>query len=266
MIGTRTCHNLGGSLAISRNRIYLCGRFVVEFDGERREAGLPGRQGRLTLAYLLLNRHRPVGRYELMDALWRDEPPGDPETSLSAVLSKVRKRIEPATIEGRSELELRLPEQTWIDLDAAESALHRAQSANAQQRWHEAWSPARVALHVAARGLLVGLDAHWLDEPRNHLLELHLSSLEVYAECCLGIGGTEIDAALRAGRLLIERASYRESGYRLLMRALAADGNPAEGLRVYEDLRGHLRDELGVSPGPETQRIHAELLRLCEPA
>jgi len=65
---------------------------------------------------------------------------------------------------------------------------------------------------------------------------------------------TEIDAALRAGRLLIEKASYRESGYLLLMRALAADGNPAEGLRVYEGPRGHLRDELGVSPGPETQR------------
>ena len=54
---------------------------------------------------------------------------------------------------------------------------------------------------------------------------------------------------------------FRESGHRLLMRSLAAEGNTAEALRVYEHLRCLLRDELGVTPSPPTQELHQELLQ-----
>jgi len=43
------------------------------------------------------------------------------------------------------------------------------------------------------------------------------------------------------------------------MRALAAEGNPAEGLRVYEALRLSLREQLGVSPSAATRAVYAEL-------
>jgi pentatricopeptide repeat protein len=52
----------------------------------------------------------------------------------------------------------------------------------------------------------------------------------------------------------------RETGYRLLMEALAASGNVAEALQVYEHARTVLRDELGVPPGPAIQEVHATLL------
>jgi DNA-binding SARP family transcriptional activator len=44
------------------------------------------------------------------------------------------------------------------------------------------------------------------------------------------------------------------------MRALAAQGNVAEALRVYADLREVLRDELGVSPCASSQAVYEELL------
>jgi DNA-binding SARP family transcriptional activator len=40
------------------------------------EASLPGQQGRLALAYLLVEHRRPVPRDELADLLWAGEPPG----------------------------------------------------------------------------------------------------------------------------------------------------------------------------------------------
>jgi len=82
---------------------------------------------------------------------------------------------------------------------------------------------------------------------RRPLAELHLRALEAYAHAGLGIGGTELAAAVRAGRSLTRREPYRESGYRLLMEALAREGNPAEALRVYDELRTRLRDDLGVA-------------------
>ena len=44
------------------------------------------------------------------------------------------------------------------------------------------------------------------------------------------------------------------------MEALAAGGNVAEALRVYEDVRCLLRDELGTTPGPALVAVHERLL------
>ena len=44
------------------------------------------------------------------------------------------------------------------------------------------------------------------------------------------------------------------------MRALAGQGNSAEALVVYEQMRVRLREELGAIPGPELQTLHGELL------
>lgn len=77
----------------------------------------------------------------------------------------------------------------------------------------------------------------------------------------LGIGGSEIDAAERDARRLVELAPYRESGYRLVMEALAHRGNTAEALLVYEQFRVLLSDELGTSPSAQTQALHRRLLQ-----
>jgi two-component SAPR family response regulator len=50
-------------------------------------------------------------------------------------------------------------------------------------------------------------------------------------------GPAELDSALRSGRALVALAPLRESGYRLLMEALAARGDTAEALVVYDLLR-----------------------------
>jgi SARP family transcriptional regulator, regulator of embCAB operon len=85
-------------------------------------------------------------------------------------------------------------------------------------------------------------------------------ALEAYAAACLGIGGAELAGAERAARRLIEHSPLRESGYRLLMDTLAAQGNVGEAMRVYDRARTTLREELGLSPGPAIQEAHARLL------
>ena len=262
MIDIDDCGNLGGTLAT--DRIYLCGPLVAVLGGERIDPLLPGRQGRLAFAYLVTNKERPVERGRLMEALWGDSPPADPETALSAILSKMRKVIAPLELEGRGSLRLVMPTGAWVDIDAATEALHRAESAASRELFHDAWSPARVTLHIAARGFLTDLDARWIDEARRRVEELHLRALECYGEACLAIGGTEIDGARRCGQVLVAESPYRESGYRILMRAHEADGNPAEAIRLYGALKARLGDELGASPGAETQQLHKDILRRSE--
>ena len=243
-------------------RIELCGRVVVR-DGDRRlDAELPGRQGRVLLAYLVLERHRPVSRDELVEAVWPEGAPAASDAALSALLSKLRRALGPDRLSSGTPVALTLPADAWVDVEAAAEALHRAESAVAREDWKAAWGPARVVQHVTARELLSGDDAPWIAERRRRLEEWHLRALELVAEACLGIGGSELATAERAARRLVERAPYRESGHRALMRTLVRRGNPAEALQVYDRLRLRLREDLGVAPAPLTQALHRELVTL----
>src|SRR3954452_3721200 len=106
----------GGPLS-DRWRIHLCGELRVELAGERREAQLRGRQGRLAFAYLVLHRDRPVRRHELIDALWANEAGAPSDTALNPVLSRLRRAIEPAVLEGRDTLRIVFPEAPWVDVE-----------------------------------------------------------------------------------------------------------------------------------------------------
>jgi DNA-binding SARP family transcriptional activator len=231
----------------------------VQIDGRRVEAGLPGRQGPLLLVYLAANRDRRVGRDELIEALWPGELPPKPESALTVLLSKLRSALGPDSVEGRSHLRLAMP-HAWIDLEAAVMGVHRAESAVVLEDWTGASGPARVALHVANRGILPGLDAPWIVELQSRLEDIRLRALACVGISSLRIGGTELPAAERSARSLVRLSPFREAGYGLLMEALAAQGNTAEALQEYDALRRRLRDELGTAPSAEVQALHQRLL------
>lgn len=240
-------------------RIQICGPLAIERDGQRLDGRLPGRQGRLLFTYLVINRHRYILRDELAEALWREPDPAAVDARLNPLLSKLRRVFGAGSVDGRSTLRLCLRE-AWVDLEAAAEAIHRAESSVARQDWPRAWGPALTALFVAGRDFVPGEDAPWIDAIRHQLTELRLRALECYAAAGLGIGGTELAAAVRAGRQLTRLAPLRESGHRYLMQALAAEGNLAEALGVYGQLSECLRDQLGVSPSPATRQLYQRLI------
>src|SRR5664279_4447888 len=104
--------------------IQLCGPMVIERD----EARLPGHQGRLLFAYLVLNRHRVANRTELAEALWPDQLTAPGQTGLNPLISKLRGALGPDTIDGRSGLRLKLMPDSTVDVEKAVEAVHRAES------------------------------------------------------------------------------------------------------------------------------------------
>src|SRR5215204_4545287 len=233
-------------------RIQLCGRLVVELGGRRVEDALPGAKGRLLFSYLVLNRDRRMSRDQLLTAVYGQGASPDQPPSLSVLLSKLRSVIGHELLAGRSEIELVLPRDAFVDVEAAREALHRAESHVAAGEWAESWGPAGVAYHVARRPLFQGEDRPWLEEWRRRL--------ECFAEARLGLGGPTLSQAEDCARRLIELAPYRETGHRILMEALERRGNVAEALLAYDRLRLLLRDQLGVAPSPPLQSVHRRLL------
>lgn len=214
----------------------------------------------MLFVYLAASRARSCSRTELVEAIWPRDLPADPDTALSALLSKLRRVLGPELLDGRSSIALRLPVGAWVDLEVAGEAIHRAESAVAHEDWTGAWGPGRVAQHIAARRFLPEEEGRWIDEIRARLEGIYDRSLELTGLSGLGIGGAELDTAERSARSLVAHSPYRETGYRLLMEVLDRRGNTAEALMVYEELRTRLRDELGASPGAVTQDLHRRLL------
>ena len=245
---------------MSGTRIQLCGRLVVRLGARRVEEALPGAKGQLLFAYLVLNRLRQVDRDELLDAVYGDEASLEHHPRLSVLLSKLRSAVGRELLSGRSQIELVLPPDAFVDVEEALEGLHRAESHVAAGEWAEAWGPAGIAYHVASRPLLQGQDRPWLDEWRRRLDDVRLRGLECFAAARLGLGGPTLPQAEECGRRLIALAPYRESGHRILMEALEQRGNVAEALLVYDGLRVRLRDELGIAPSQSVQSVYRRLL------
>ena len=242
-------------------RIQLCGRLAVELAGRELTPKLPGGQARVLFTYLTVTRALPSRREELVEALWPWRAPAGADTALSALLSRLRSILGGEVLCGRGEIQLELPHDAWIDLEAAEEAIHRAEAAVAQQDWARGWGPSLVALFTARRGFLPGEDLPWAEAHRRRLEDIRVAALECYAAVALGVGGSELPPGERVARELIALAPYRERGHALLMEILTARGNSAEALRVYEQLRRRLRDELGATPAPELRELQERLLR-----
>jgi SARP family transcriptional regulator, regulator of embCAB operon len=241
-------------------RIQLCGRLVVRLDGQRVEDALPGANGRLLFAYLVLHRLRRMDRDELLMAVYGEEAAPDHAPRMSVLLSKLRRAVGPERLPGRSEIELVLAPDAFVDVEAAFEAAHRAESHVANGEWALAWGPSGVAYYVASRPLLQGHDRPWLDEWRGRLDDVRLRGLECFAAASLGLGGPAIPRAEECGRRLIALAPYRETGYRILMQTLEQRSNNAEALLVYDRLRVLLRDQLGIAPSAAVQSVYRRLL------
>ena len=244
--------------------IRLCGPVTVEAAERQGDARPPGRQGRLLLAYLAVNRDRPCSRGELIDLLWPEAPPAAADTALSALLSKLRRVLGSGALVGRSNVRLVAPGAVTVDVEEAARAARRAEAALQDGAWRSAETAARQALTADPAAFLPDCDGSWVRDQRASLEVVRVRALEVLAEACLRAG--ELGEAEDAARAAVAAAPFRESSHRLLMEVHEAAGNPAEALRVFEDLRRLLREELGTAPGPAAMAVHERMLRGGAPA
>ena len=228
-------------------------------------AGIPadiarGKQ-RVLLAALLLKANRTVPGDELIDALWGAEPP----TSAQATLQNYVKRLRQALGDDSSVItwqdggyQIRVQDGE-LDLARFEAMQDAAREAAGAGEWDKAAGLLRGALSLWRGEPLTDVQSDLLtlrDLPR--LAELRLQALEALSEAGLRLGhGPAVIAELR--RLTAEYP-LRERLHALLMLALHGEGQQAEALAIYRDVRRLLVTELGTDPGPQLRRAHQEIL------
>ncbi len=243
-------------------RIAICGRPSIERGAAVvREADLPGRQGRRLWVYLVLHRRGPIARDELAGAIWGDDIPDAWDSTLNALVSRLRRvltAIGVIAIRGEpGRYVLTLPSGTFVDWERAREAIHEADRLAYAGQPAASLAEARVAMEIAARGFLPGEDGPWIEGQRQALREVRLRASERTVEDELARGRP--DVAETEARQLLTLDPLREASYRWLMRALAAGGNPAQAAAVFAACRKTLDDLAGMSPSLETERVLREI-------
>ncbi|HEV3504394.1 MAG TPA: BTAD domain-containing putative transcriptional regulator, partial [Actinomycetes bacterium] len=246
-------------------RISLAGRVAMEVDSTSLDAGWLGRLGRIALAYLVSERHRPVTRDELAEALWGDDLPRSWETSLRGIAQRLRALLSAAGLVPAEALssaygtwQLQLPPGTEVDVESAAADLARAEQALAEGRAEDARGHATRAAAVANRGFLAEATGAWVEHRQAELREMHLRALELEADGATA--GGDWAAAIRAAEEAVALEPFRESAHLRLMQAHAGTGNRGEALRAYERCRRLLAEQLGVNPSPSTEAAYLALL------
>ncbi len=249
-------------------KIYLTGSVTLELDGRVsvEERQFRGKQGRLAFAYLVCQRARAVSREELVDLLWPDGPAPSWEIALSAVLSRIRHLVAREPLQnsgaslsrGSSQYQLRLPPNTWVDIEAGAGAIERAEIALRADDLKSVLGPATAAAAIAKRPFLSGLSGRWVESQRERLRRQLLRSLDALSKTWIMEKQYVLAIEMATEAMAID--PHRDASCQLLMNAHAASGNRSEALKVYHTLRECLSSDLGTEPSKDTQEIYLRLL------
>jgi DNA-binding SARP family transcriptional activator len=222
-------------------------------------------QQQVVLAVLALQARRPVGRQQMVNAVW-EMPPRNALNLIQRHISGLRRVLEPErpahapsgllawTAAGYL---LTLPNGA-LDLDVFERERGRARAARAAGQVREAAEALHSALRLWRGRVCDGLSSPFLDAQAERLGESRVSMLEERIELDLATG---VDADLVAElRDLIAEHPLRERLHGLLMVALYRAGRQADALAAFRDARRRLREELGIEPAAALQRLHQQIL------
>ncbi|MGI9120119.1 MAG: BTAD domain-containing putative transcriptional regulator [Acidimicrobiales bacterium] len=246
-------------------KISLTGTITIEVDGTEATAAGLGPLVRLALAYLVLERHRPVPRDELAQALWDENLPPTWRAALRGVMSRLRAFLDASGLEAakvvtadQGRFRLCLPPDAVVDLDSAVGAFDDARAALDAGDAVHARRSARAASVVCRRQFLAGSTGAWVELRQAELRELQVQSLEVLSQAAGACG--DHAGALRTAQEAVGLQPLRESAHLRVIEAHTGAGNRGEALRAYERCRQILAEELGVRPSPRTETSYISLL------
>ncbi|MER7081108.1 DNA-binding transcriptional activator of the SARP family [Saccharopolyspora kobensis] len=222
---------------------------------------LGGTKPRLLLATLLFNANQTVHADVLVESLWPERRPRSPAANLRTYVSSLRSTLALVGATIRTEhagyaISV-LPGE--LDLLVFRELLAAARQSHRVGRLHEACGRLEEALALWRGEVLADL-------PSSGALTRHL---EAAAEARLGAKEELLALYVATGRYgeaigdlraLLAEHPFRESVWQQLLLALNGDGQQAEALRAYSEVRELLVNELGVEPGPELRRIHMSIL------
>jgi DNA-binding SARP family transcriptional activator/tetratricopeptide (TPR) repeat protein len=248
---------LADSRTVTRLEVKLLGPFGVLADGKPVDVSA-GRSSAL-LAVLAMSAGKVVSIERLADMVWGEDLPANARRSVQTYVTRLRSAIGGETITTAGAGYVLNLEPENVDALRFLQLLDHADADPSTERDRVA-----AALELWRGNPLEGVQSAWLaDYERPRLVERYLSALERRIDLDIAAGrANELVAEVRD---VAGQHPLRESIWARLIVVLDRCGRQAEALESYETIRSRIAAELGVDPGPELQRIYANLLQGTPP-
>ncbi|MFC5286850.1 BTAD domain-containing putative transcriptional regulator [Actinokineospora guangxiensis] len=240
--------------------IGVLGPVRVVRGGAERHVGGP--RERAVLARLALDAGRVVSVERLIDAVWQGEPPASARGQVAICVSRLRKVLGAEVIATASPGYL-----MRVGEDGSDWARFNALLGRSRARSSVGDRAGAVGLLREALALWRGVpfeDVPGLRADAARLQAARLDAAETCAELELELGLH--DRVSKELAVLVAEHPLRERARAQLMLAHYRAGRRAEALRVYQDTRRALVEQIGLEPGPQLRGLHEQILRDAIPA
>ncbi|MDX1418043.1 MAG: BTAD domain-containing putative transcriptional regulator, partial [Candidatus Promineifilaceae bacterium] len=218
----------------------------------------PTQKSRQLFEILLINHGRLVTTDRLMEYLWPALGIKKARNNLWVSVSQARRVLEPDLASRASSTfilkqgdgyQFQPNQDCWIDIEAFQEKIDQAQNIDGTI---EAIEHLQNAVDLY-QGDLLAHDpyAEWAIQPRRRLREDFLNASLELASAYAYQG--EFRRSVNLCRDCLSYDNSRESIYRALMLYLYCAGEQSEALRVYEEARQKLLEEIGVEPATQTK-------------
>ncbi len=224
------------------------------------------KRSRDLLCFVASRRHRRTSKDAILDAFWPDAELSTAEKNFYPTMSLVRKALNSNQPVRQNFLVYRDgeylldPAFTYrIDLEEFDQLVAQGEAA-LRSRNQEAVTDAFERAVALYRGeFMQGSYDDWAEEQRSYYREQYVRLLETLAKAALK--AEDWSRSLHYAQRILRDDPFREDVHAMLMRAHAALGNRVAVREQYEELRRLLREELGVEPTGETQRVYREMMK-----
>lgn len=245
---------------MSEVSFYLLGPLKCQVHGTA--LTIRGAKQQTVLAMLLLAGGKSVALPRLVDAVWDGPAPSTATKQIRNAVSDLRHVLAHSGVSilpGGDGYQLHRAGST-LDLD---EFTRRAELAALKSGPAGKVAALRSALSLWRGRALAGLSSPALRSHVAYLEELRLAALEqlVDLELELGMHASLIGPLTAA----VAEHPFRERFVAQLMTTLCRSGSRAQALKVFDDTRRRLRDELGVDPEPQLRELHLRILAGARP-
>jgi LuxR family maltose regulon positive regulatory protein len=195
-------------------------------------------------------------REQITDALWPNLPPARAKSTFHSTVYRLRRATHMEILafdRSSGTYGLNLEAHYWYDVEEFEKLLEVAPGSG--QSRVEALRQA-IALHGGE--YMEGFYSDWCLLKRRNLEEQYLVALSELAHWCMDEGS--YDQALELCEKALQRDSYREEMYRLMMKCYSLLGQLSKVIEVYQRCATALGEELGMEPSAETIALYQQLM------
>jgi DNA-binding SARP family transcriptional activator len=239
------------------------GRFEVYRDSQQVEL-CANRNGQTILRYLVAQPDHCATADRLMGILWPEDEQEvahhKVHVAISALRGSLNRGYECTPGDGYILSKNRIYQiNPAISLKIDVDEFLKLYQAGLCTSGHEMATLYEKACHLYMGPFLVeDTYADWSFIRREHLSQTYLIMCHTLADHFLSTG--RYKDTVKWANTILEENRCDEAAYRQLMQAYAAQGRRSEALRQYQRCEHVLRDELGVSPMPETLHVFQAIL------